>query len=220
MPSETARGGARVAQRNGKQAQGRRPRRDRHGRSALRLAARRAPVVRGHGGRRQRRARPASRTPTRSPAGGRSRTPVPAAAAKLTVGDASRTSRGSPTRSTSCSAPSTWTKAATAKLEEDYARAETPVVSNNSAHRWTPDVPMMIPEINADHMARHRGAAQAARHQARLHRGQAELLDPELRPGDPSAVVVRADARSRCARTRRSRAPARRSRPGPRWSTT
>lgn len=43
-------------------------------------------------------------------------------------------------------------KAATAKLEEDYARAETPVVSNNSAHRWTPDVPMMIPEINADHV--------------------------------------------------------------------
>jgi aspartate-semialdehyde dehydrogenase len=44
-------------------------------------------------------------------------------------------------------------KAATAKLEEDYARAETPVVSNNSAHRWTPDVPMMIPEINPDHEA-------------------------------------------------------------------
>jgi aspartate-semialdehyde dehydrogenase len=44
-------------------------------------------------------------------------------------------------------------KAATARLEEDYARAETPVVSNNSAHRWTPDVPMMIPEINADHVA-------------------------------------------------------------------
>jgi aspartate-semialdehyde dehydrogenase len=42
-------------------------------------------------------------------------------------------------------------KDATAQLEEDYARAETPVVSNNSAHRWTPDVPMMIPELNADH---------------------------------------------------------------------
>ena len=42
---------------------------------------------------------------------------------------------------------------ATAKLEEDYARAETPVVSNNSAHRWTADVPMMIPELNADHAA-------------------------------------------------------------------
>jgi aspartate-semialdehyde dehydrogenase len=41
----------------------------------------------------------------------------------------------------------------TARLEESYARAETPVLSNNSAHRWTPDVPMMIPEINADHAA-------------------------------------------------------------------
>ena len=36
-------------------------------------------------------------------------------------------------------------------IEEAYAKAETPVVSNNSAHRWTPDVPMMVPEINADH---------------------------------------------------------------------
>src|SRR5262249_46974644 len=44
-------------------------------------------------------------------------------------------------------------KDATAKLEEDYARAETPVVSNNSAHRWTPDVPMILPEINPDHAA-------------------------------------------------------------------
>lgn len=38
-------------------------------------------------------------------------------------------------------------------LEEAYVRAEIPVVSNNSAHRWTPDVPMVIPEINADHLA-------------------------------------------------------------------
>lgn len=37
------------------------------------------------------------------------------------------------------------------KIEEDYAKTETPVVSNNSAHRWTPDVPMMVPEINASH---------------------------------------------------------------------
>ncbi len=37
-------------------------------------------------------------------------------------------------------------------LEEAYAKAECPVVSNNSAHRWTPDVPMVIPEINADHI--------------------------------------------------------------------
>ena len=38
------------------------------------------------------------------------------------------------------------------KIEEAYARTETPVVSNNSAHRWTPDVPMVIPEINPQHM--------------------------------------------------------------------
>ncbi len=38
-------------------------------------------------------------------------------------------------------------------LEEAYAKAEIPVVSNNSAHRWTPDVPMIIPEVNADHLA-------------------------------------------------------------------
>ncbi len=37
-------------------------------------------------------------------------------------------------------------------LEESYAKAECPVVSNNSANRWTPDVPMVIPEINPDHI--------------------------------------------------------------------
>ena len=37
-------------------------------------------------------------------------------------------------------------------LEERYAKAECPVVSNNSAHRWTEDVPMVVPEINADHI--------------------------------------------------------------------
>ena len=37
-------------------------------------------------------------------------------------------------------------------LEEKYAKAEIPVVSNNSAHRGTPDVPMVIPEINAEHL--------------------------------------------------------------------
>ncbi len=37
-------------------------------------------------------------------------------------------------------------------LEEKYAKAECPVVSNNSAHRFTPDVPMIIPEINDNHL--------------------------------------------------------------------
>ena len=37
-------------------------------------------------------------------------------------------------------------------LEERYAKLECPVVSNNSAHRWTEDVPMVVPEINAEHL--------------------------------------------------------------------
>ena len=37
-------------------------------------------------------------------------------------------------------------------LEETYAKAECPVVSNNSAHRWTDDVPMVVPEINPEHL--------------------------------------------------------------------
>ena len=37
-------------------------------------------------------------------------------------------------------------------MEEAYAKLECPVVSNNSAHRWTPDVPMVIPELNPEHI--------------------------------------------------------------------
>ena len=37
-------------------------------------------------------------------------------------------------------------------IEDAYAKTETPVVSNNSAHRWTPDVPMVVPEINPQHV--------------------------------------------------------------------
>ncbi|MEW6749652.1 MAG: aspartate-semialdehyde dehydrogenase [Candidatus Latescibacterota bacterium] len=44
-------------------------------------------------------------------------------------------------------------KETTRNLEDRYARAEVPVVSANSAHRWTPDVPMLIPEVNAEHLA-------------------------------------------------------------------
>ena len=44
------------------------------------------------------------------------------------------------------------TKAEIKAIEEAYAKTETPVVSNNSAHRWTPDVPMVIPEVNPEHI--------------------------------------------------------------------
>ena len=58
-------------------------------------------------------------------------------------------------------------KEETAKLEEDYARAEVPLVSNNSAHRWTPDVPMMVPEINSHHA----GVIEAQRKRLGTKRG-------------------------------------------------
>jgi aspartate-semialdehyde dehydrogenase len=78
--------------------------------------------------------------------------PVPPAVAAMTVADASDVARvAAGVDAVFCAVD--MAKDATAKLEEDYARAETPVISNNSAHRWTPDVPMMIPEINADHAA-------------------------------------------------------------------
>jgi aspartate-semialdehyde dehydrogenase len=78
--------------------------------------------------------------------------PVPAAAAGLRVGNASDI-RAIADQVDFVFCAVDMPKDATARLEEDYARAETPVVSNNSAHRWTADVPMMIPEINADHAA-------------------------------------------------------------------
>jgi aspartate-semialdehyde dehydrogenase len=88
-------------------------------------------------------------------------THVPAAAGKLTVGDASDVAAiAGQVDFVFCAVD--MTKEATAKLGEDYARAETPVMSNNSAHRWTPDVPMMIPEINADHMRSSRRSASGS----------------------------------------------------------
>lgn len=87
--------------------------------------------------------------------------PTPAAAAALTVVDAADVAGvAGAVDFVFCAVD--MAKDATAKLEDDYARAETPVVSNNSAHRATPDVPMMIPEINADHAAVI--AAQRRRH--------------------------------------------------------
>ena len=78
--------------------------------------------------------------------------PVPSAAARLTVGDASDVAAmAAQVDFVFCAVD--MPKPATAALEEAYARAEVPVISNNSAHRWTPDVPMMVPEINDAHCA-------------------------------------------------------------------
>lgn len=76
--------------------------------------------------------------------------PVPAATGRLAVDNASDLERIAGRIDFAFCAVD-MPKDATAKLEEDYARAEVPVISANSAHRGTPDVPMMIPEINAHH---------------------------------------------------------------------
>jgi aspartate-semialdehyde dehydrogenase len=76
--------------------------------------------------------------------------PIPAATARRVVEDAAAVERvASRVDFVFCAVD--MAKEETARLEAAYARAETPVVSNNSAHRGTPDVPMMIPEINPDH---------------------------------------------------------------------
>ncbi|MBQ9264305.1 MAG: aspartate-semialdehyde dehydrogenase [Clostridia bacterium] len=76
--------------------------------------------------------------------------PIPEKAAEMTVLDAADVK----TVSEKCDfvfCAVAMDKKATRELEESYAKAETPVVSNNSACRLLPDVPMLIPEINAGH---------------------------------------------------------------------
>lgn len=77
--------------------------------------------------------------------------PIPADVAKLTVLDASDIDSVKEKVDFVFSAVEMKSEEIYA-LEEQYARAEIPVVSNNKQHRWTPDVPMVIPEINADHL--------------------------------------------------------------------
>ena len=68
-------------------------------------------------------------------------------------------------------------------IEEEYAKTETPVVSNNSAHRWTPDVPMVVPEINPEHFDVIKYSEKASRNNTRIHRSKTKLLHPELCTG-------------------------------------
>lgn len=78
-------------------------------------------------------------------------TPIPPAFANMQVQDASAVAEVSKhVDFVFCAVD--MPKDETRQLEEAYAKHEIPVVSNNSAHRATPDVPMMIPEINADHV--------------------------------------------------------------------
>ena len=77
-------------------------------------------------------------------------TPMPEAVKKLIVMDLNEVEKVAATVDFVFSAVD-MTKDEIRAIEEKYAKTETPVVSNNSAHRWTPDVPMVVPEINPEH---------------------------------------------------------------------
>ncbi len=77
-------------------------------------------------------------------------TPMPEAVKNLVVMNVNEVEKVSSTVDFVFSAVD-MTKEEIRAIEEAYAKTETPVVSNNSAHRWTPDVPMVVPEINPQH---------------------------------------------------------------------
>ncbi len=79
-------------------------------------------------------------------------TPMPEAVKKLTVLNVNEVEKVSSLVDFVFSAVD-MTKEEIRAIEDAYAKTETPVVSNNSAHRWTPDVPMVVPELNPEHFA-------------------------------------------------------------------
>lgn len=78
-------------------------------------------------------------------------TPLPTSVASLMVCDAADVAAVSAQCRFVFSCLEMDTKEQIQAFEKSYAAAGVPVVSNASAHRWTPDVPMLIPEVNADH---------------------------------------------------------------------
>lgn len=79
-------------------------------------------------------------------------TPVPEGAKELTIMNASRDISEIASQVDFVFSAVDMKKEEIMDLEEAYAKAECPVVSNNSAHRWTDDVPMVVPEINPQHL--------------------------------------------------------------------
>lgn len=79
--------------------------------------------------------------------------PCPEATKSLTVLDAEADAEKLAGMVDFCFCAVDMPKDAIRALEETYAKLECPIVSNNSAHRWTEDVPMVVPEINAEHLA-------------------------------------------------------------------
>ena len=112
--------------------------------------------------------------------------PCPEAAKSLTVLDAEADAVKLAGMVDFCFCAVDMPKDAIRALEEIYAKLECPIVSNNSAHRWTEDVPMVVPEINAEHLA----VIEAQRKRLGVHRRQEQLLPPELcpRPSSPDEI--------------------------------
>ena len=79
-------------------------------------------------------------------------TPIPEEAKKLAVLDADADAEKLAGMVDFCFCAVDMKKEEIRALEERYAKLECPIISNNSANRWTDDVPMVIPEINADHI--------------------------------------------------------------------
>ncbi len=77
-------------------------------------------------------------------------TPMPEAVKKLVVANVNEVEKVAASVDFVFSAVD-MTKEEIRTIEDAYAKTETPVVSNNSAHRWTKDVPMVVPEINPEH---------------------------------------------------------------------
>ena len=105
-------------------------------------------------------------------------------------------------------------------LEEAYAKHECPVVSNNSAHRWTPDVPMVVPEINPEHIR----VIEAQRKRLGRAAGASSPSSPTApsRAMSPPCIPCGSSGWSRCwcAPIRPSPAPVRPLQPGRTWWTT
>ncbi|MBQ6986478.1 MAG: aspartate-semialdehyde dehydrogenase family protein, partial [Oscillibacter sp.] len=78
--------------------------------------------------------------------------PIPDAAKSLTILDADADAETLAAQVDFCFCAVDMKKEEIRTLEERYAKLECPIVSNNSANRWTPDVPMVVPEINAEHL--------------------------------------------------------------------
>ena len=78
--------------------------------------------------------------------------PMPEKFADFTVLDASADKKKIAAQTDFCFCAVNMKKEEIKKLEYEYAKLECPVVSNNSAHRGTDDVPMIIPEINPEHL--------------------------------------------------------------------